>query len=175
MSEAITGNPDIINDDPNVTKWGDRKTIDDYTAVPAWAANATRYEWSDDFGDVGPEDEELEKMLFQAEDKMEVGDQLEKLTDIKVNLESEIAIEPVVRFDDAGLHPTVLENVKRCGFKIPTPIQAYCLPAVLKNLDVIGIAQTGQLHRSHSFTTLIECRIRQNSCLSYPYHLQADG
>ncbi|KAI4275520.1 MAG: hypothetical protein LQ337_003163 [Flavoplaca oasis] len=143
MSETATENPQVIIDDPNVTKWGGRKTIDDYSAVPAWAANATRYEWSEDFGDVGPEDKDLEKMLFQAEDKMEVGDQLKKLTDITVNIESEISINPVVSFEDAGLHPTVLDNVKRCGFVIPTPIQAYCLPAVLKGRDVIGIAQTG--------------------------------
>ncbi|KAL8846889.1 MAG: hypothetical protein Q9221_008055 [Calogaya cf. arnoldii] len=143
VTETATENPQPIIDDPNVTKWGDRKTIDDYTAVPEWAANATRYEWKDEYGDVGPEDPQLEQMLFQAEDKMEVGDQLAKLTGIEVTLESETPIKPVVRFEDAGLHPTVLDNVKRCGFKIPTPIQAYCLPAVLKNLDVIGIAQTG--------------------------------
>ena len=144
MSETATENPQVIIDDPNVTKWGGRKTIDDYSGVPAWAANATRYEWSEEFGDVGPEDKDLEKMLFQAEDKMEVGDQLKKLTDITVNIESEISINPVVSFEDAGLHPTVLDNVKRCGFVIPTPIQAYCLPAVLKGRDVIGIAQTGR-------------------------------
>ena len=47
------------------------------------------------------------------------------------------------QFEDAGLHPVMLENVRLCGYKIPTPIQAYVLPSVLKNLDVIGIAQTG--------------------------------
>ncbi|KAL8804588.1 MAG: hypothetical protein Q9200_005770 [Gallowayella weberi] len=131
------------HDNPDVTQWGDRQTIDDYDFVPAWAANAARYEWSEEFGDVGPEDKELEKMLFQADEKMEAGDQLKKLTNITVNVESETSIKPIINFDDAGLHPIVRANVKRCGFEIPTPIQAYCLPAVLKNLDVIGIAQTG--------------------------------
>ena len=161
-------------DNPDVTKWGGRKTIDDYSSVPAWAANASRYEWSDDFGDVGPEDKDLEKMLFHAEEKMEVGDQLKKLTDIAVTLESETSIDPVVSFQHAGLHPTVLQNVKRCGFEVPTPIQAYCLPAVLKNRDVIGIAQTGKLFRCtapdlprRSST----CRFRQDSGVSHPYHL----
>ncbi|KAL8714153.1 MAG: hypothetical protein Q9220_001882 [cf. Caloplaca sp. 1 TL-2023] len=125
------------------SKWGDRKAIDDYETAPSWAANATRYEWSDDFGDVGPEDKDLEAMLFHADEKMEVGENLQKLTDIAVTLESEIGFQPIVKFDDAGLHPTVRENVRRCGFAVPTPIQAYCLPAVLKNLDLIGIAQTG--------------------------------
>ncbi|KAL8688405.1 MAG: hypothetical protein Q9218_005673 [Villophora microphyllina] len=124
-------------------KWGDRKTIDDYSEAPSWAANAARYEWSDEYGDVGPEDKELEKMLFHAEEKMEVGDHLQKLTNINVVVESENHIQPIVNFDDAGLHPIIRDNVKRCGFEIPTPVQGYCLPAVLKNLDVIGIAQTG--------------------------------
>ncbi|KAL8950241.1 MAG: hypothetical protein Q9222_003707 [Ikaeria aurantiellina] len=137
MAEETNGTADAT------AKWGSRKAIDDYEMAPSWAANATRYEWSDEFGDVGPADEELEKMLFHADEKMEVGENLKKLTDISVTLESETGIQPIVKFDDAGLHPTVRENVKRCGFEIPTPIQAYCLPAVLKNLDVIGIAQTG--------------------------------
>lgn len=37
----------------------------------------------------------------------------------------------------------MLKNVQLCGYQIPTPIQAYVLPAVLRNTDVIGIAQTG--------------------------------
>ncbi|KAL8941906.1 MAG: hypothetical protein Q9216_001979 [Gyalolechia sp. 2 TL-2023] len=128
---------------PGVTPWGNRENIDDYEALPVWAANARRYEWSDDFGDVGPPDEELEKLLYNDVNRMEVGQHLKKLTDIAVTLESEASIQPIIKFDDAGLHPVVRRNVKLCGYEIPTPIQAYCLPAVLKNLDVIGIAQTG--------------------------------
>ena len=49
----------------------------------------------------------------------------------------------IFQFDDAGLHPAMLENIKLCGYRVPTPIQAYCLPAVLTNHDVIAVAQTG--------------------------------
>lgn len=35
--------------------------------VPEWAANALKYEWKDEYGDVGPENEELEEMLFRNE------------------------------------------------------------------------------------------------------------
>ena len=48
------------------------------------------------------------------------------------------------QFDEAGLHPAMLNNVKLCGYKTPTPIQAYVLPSVFKNVDIIGIAQTGE-------------------------------
>lgn len=49
-----------------------------------------------------------------------------------------------VQFEDAGLHPVMLENIKHCGYEVPTPIQAYVLPSVFKNIDIIGIAQTGE-------------------------------
>lgn len=34
---------------------------------PEWAANALKYEWKDEYGDVGPANEELEEMLFRSE------------------------------------------------------------------------------------------------------------
>ena len=37
----------------------------------------------------------------------------------------------------------MLANVKLCRYDKPTPIQAYCLPAILTNRDVIAVAQTG--------------------------------
>lgn len=33
--------------------------------LPEWAAKAAKYEWKDEFGDVGPHNPELEKMLFR--------------------------------------------------------------------------------------------------------------
>lgn len=32
-----------------------------------WASDAVRYEWEDDFGDIGPRNEELEKHLFGSD------------------------------------------------------------------------------------------------------------
>ena len=49
-----------------------------------------------------------------------------------------------MQFEDAGLHPVMLENIQLCGYEVPTPIQAYVLPSVFKNIDIIGIAQTGK-------------------------------
>ncbi|KAI4165241.1 MAG: hypothetical protein LQ342_001109 [Letrouitia transgressa] len=123
--------------------WVDRVPYEYGNEAPTWAGNAARYEWKDDFGDVGPEDQELEKMLFKDEHRVEAGDQMDKIVNIKVTVESENRIPPIAKFDDAGLHPVVLQNVRRCGFNIPTPVQTYCLPALLLGLDVIGIAQTG--------------------------------
>jgi ATP-dependent RNA helicase DDX3X len=33
-----------------------------------WAASGARYEWKDEYGDVAPRDERLERMLFGDED-----------------------------------------------------------------------------------------------------------
>ena len=43
--------------------------------TPSWAANAVRYEWLEEYGDVAPRHEALEKMLFNDKSKMEKGEQ----------------------------------------------------------------------------------------------------
>ena len=37
----------------------------------------------------------------------------------------------------------MLENIKLCRYQDPTPIQAYCIPAVMTGHDVLACAQTG--------------------------------
>lgn len=73
--------------------WGAREEYDyaKYTAEPRdktapasesgpvaegsnWFANAAKYEWVEDVGDIGPAHEELEKILFGGEHKVEQGD-----------------------------------------------------------------------------------------------------
>lgn len=48
------------------------------------------------------------------------------------------------KFDDAGLHPIMRESIRLCKYEVPTPIQAYAIPAVLTGHDLIAIAQTGE-------------------------------
>ena len=66
-----------------------------------------------------------------------------RLTEIKVFQEGETRIAPFYDFDKAGLHPVMRRNVDLAGYKVPTPIQMYCLPAIIQGHDVMGIAQTG--------------------------------
>jgi ATP-dependent RNA helicase DDX3X len=47
------------------------------------------------------------------------------------------------KFEDAAIHPIILENIKLCQYPHPTPIQAYCIPAVLSGHDIVACAQTG--------------------------------
>lgn len=47
----------------------------DYTG---WASAAARYEWKDEYGDVGPRNEELEKQLFGGEFMSRAGHRFEE-------------------------------------------------------------------------------------------------
>lgn len=65
------------------------------------------------------------------------------LTSIELFQEGPERVQPIMKFEDAGLHPAMLKNVELSGYVVPTPIQKYCLPAIHLGYDVIGIAQTG--------------------------------
>ena len=39
----------------------------------------------------------------------------------------------------------MVQNVDLCGYKDPTPVQAYTIPAAVQNRDIISVAQTGKL------------------------------
>ncbi|EGC41698.1 DEAD/DEAH box RNA helicase [Histoplasma capsulatum var. duboisii H88] len=128
---------DTYNADP---KPGEGAGLSD---LPEWASNAAKYEWKEEYGDVGPRNEELEKMLFHDEYLNRAGNKFDRLREVKVTAETTHQPDPVKNFDDAGLHPVMRENIKLCGYKAPTPIQAYAIPAVLTGNDLIAVAQTG--------------------------------
>ena len=65
------------------------------------------------------------------------------IASINVTQEGNVRIVPVRTFEDAGLHPVMLDNVKLAGYGVPTPIQQYTLPAVKKGHDIVACAQTG--------------------------------
>ncbi|WP_076362964.1 DEAD/DEAH box helicase [Phaeovulum vinaykumarii] len=46
-------------------------------------------------------------------------------------------------FENLGLAPILLENLRRLGMTSPTPIQAHAIPSVVAGRDLLGLAQTG--------------------------------
>ncbi|KAF1913725.1 P-loop containing nucleoside triphosphate hydrolase protein [Ampelomyces quisqualis] len=108
----------------------------------AWLSDAVIYAWDDEFGEIGEPNPELEKMLFDDENIQRAGGAIKALS-FDVNVEGPERVPPVREFNDAGLHPAMLQNVKLCKYEFPTPIQAYCIPAVLTGHDVVAVAQTG--------------------------------
>ncbi|GFG25183.1 ATP-dependent RNA helicase ded1 [Aspergillus udagawae] len=117
--------------------------VTEQSQIPEWAAKAAKYEWNDEFGDVGPPNKDLEDMLFRNEFINRAGLKIGNLQKIDVIAESRERPNPVKNFDDAGLHPIMRENIRLCNYEVPTPIQAYAIPAVLTGHDLIAIAQTG--------------------------------
>ncbi|CAI7578651.1 unnamed protein product [Penicillium glandicola] len=108
-----------------------------------WAGVAVRYEWKDEYGDVGPAVPELEEQLFGGDLIARPGAKLDALNSYKVNIESPNEVKAVTEWVNFGLHPVMLDNIRLCGYEQPTAVQSYAIPAVLGNLDVIAVAQTG--------------------------------
>jgi ATP-dependent RNA helicase RhlE len=46
-------------------------------------------------------------------------------------------------FQALGLSQPLLKAVEACGYRVPSPIQLQCIPAVLEGRDVLAAAQTG--------------------------------
>jgi len=46
-------------------------------------------------------------------------------------------------FEEAKLHASLLENIKRAKYTVPTPVQKYSLPIVDSGRDLMASAQTG--------------------------------
>jgi len=59
-----------------------------------WLADAAIYEWQDDFGDVGPENPELEKILYDSDNAMRAGHQIQALS-FEVAVQGPGRIHPV--------------------------------------------------------------------------------
>ena len=55
-----------------------RENLDPSAELPSWAANATKYEWKDEYGDVGPTHPELEAVLFGKDLRVTEGKYREK-------------------------------------------------------------------------------------------------
>lgn len=78
-----------------------------------------------------------------------------RIQEIDVFQEGNVRIDPVRSFADAGLHPVMLKNVELARYENPTPVQAYCLPAILKGHDVVACAQTGKFLNQVSVLDLL--------------------
>lgn len=60
-----------------------------------------------------------------------------------ITLAQEVKYESKNTFDDFGLHPQIIQNIKERGYTNPTPIQDQGIPVLMQNRDIVGIANTG--------------------------------
>ncbi|KAF3903316.1 hypothetical protein AA313_de0201009 [Arthrobotrys entomopaga] len=111
-------------------------------------AEAPRFEWKEEYGDVGPRDQGLEKMIFGKDFNFQAplaDDRIVGIGDIEISYFNTTDWKPLHfhRFDEMGLHPVVVQNTELAGYKVPTPIQRACIPTIVRGYDIIACAQTG--------------------------------
>ncbi|KAM7221002.1 putative ATP-dependent RNA helicase [Rhypophila decipiens] len=149
LKEALPPPPPVNQIEPEALEGWEKPTKYDYTAEDPdkWESGAQVYEYvakDDEDGEIGPEHPELELELFGDPAKRHhQGIDFTRIAAIELYQEGPARVEPISKFEDAGLHPAMLRNVVLAGYTAPTPIQRYCLPAIGAGYDVIAIAQTG--------------------------------
>ena len=68
--------------------------------------------------------------------RIATGVNFSKYSDIPVKVTGENAPEPVTSFATANLHPTVLKNIEKSGYSVPTPVQKYALPIIREKVCI---------------------------------------
>ncbi|PIO77313.1 helicase protein [Teladorsagia circumcincta] len=93
-----------------------------------------------------PKDEDVETLF---KDHIEQGEMFTKLFEADVTLtegglhgRSEKG-KQIKSFDELELTEQLANNVTSAGYKHPTPIQQYAMPAIFKGRDIMACAQTG--------------------------------
>ncbi|EER17252.1 ATP-dependent RNA helicase ded-1, putative [Perkinsus marinus ATCC 50983] len=89
---------------------------------------------------------EDERELFDQENAVHAGinfDQYDKIP-VEVSGAGAAEISPLEQFNDGGeVAAAIVENIKRCGFDRPTPVQKYSIPTLTTRRDLMSCAQTG--------------------------------
>jgi ATP-dependent RNA helicase DDX3X len=70
---------------------------------------------------------------------------LDKYDNIPVQISGSAVedLKPISRFSDANLTDSLFDNLKRCGYERPTPVQKHSIPIVVAGRDLMACAQTG--------------------------------
>ena len=66
-----------------------------------------------------------------------------KYDNIPVNLTGENKPSAIKTFAAAGLRPILIDNIKKSGYKVPTPVQKYAIPIINAGRDLMACAQIG--------------------------------
>ncbi|KAG2452819.1 hypothetical protein HYH02_002165 [Chlamydomonas schloesseri] len=60
-----------------------------------------------------------------------------------ISVQGDHVPEPLQTFESVGFPADILDEIRRAGFKSPTPIQAQAWPIALSGRDLVAIAKTG--------------------------------
>lgn len=79
----------------------------------------------------------------EVESTHEIGIELADEDEVVPPRPEPVPVSQFLTFEEAELHPKLLEAIKNIGWTAPTPVQALCLPHTLRGREVAGFAQTG--------------------------------
>ncbi|XP_040569776.1 probable ATP-dependent RNA helicase vasa-like [Lepeophtheirus salmonis] len=88
-----------------------------------------------------PKEESLDE-LFNV--KLEIGDNFDNFDKVRVEVTpTERAPTPINLFRDTPFTSILQDNIARCSYTRPTPVQKHAVPIILMKHDLISCAQTG--------------------------------
>ncbi|XP_058986055.1 ATP-dependent RNA helicase vasa isoform X1 [Musca domestica] len=90
---------------------------------------------------IPPEPTDNEEEIFGS--GITSGINFSKYDSIPVQVTGENAPPAIQSFEEAAFRELVLNNVKRSGYKLPTPIQKTAIPVISSGRDLMACAQTG--------------------------------
>ncbi|XP_036341505.1 ATP-dependent RNA helicase vasa [Rhagoletis pomonella] len=90
---------------------------------------------------IPPEPTDNEDEIFSS--GISSGINFSKYDNIPVRVSGENAPLPLKSFDNAGLRDLIMDNVRKSGYKVPTPIQKTAIPVIMDGRDLMACAQTG--------------------------------
>ena len=82
---------------------------------------------------------------------------------IPVKLTGENKPSAIKTFAAAGLRPILIDNIKKSGYKVPTPVQKNAIPIIAAGRDLMACAQTGSGKTAAFLLPIINKLIEANS------------
>lgn len=89
---------------------------------------------------IPPELDENDESIYET--GINTGINFGKLNEIEIKVTGQNTPEKLLKFD-GNISKELMENIKKCKFKKPTPIQQYTIPIIVSGLDLMAAAQTG--------------------------------
>ena len=84
-----------------------------------------------------PEDEDT---IFRT---INAGINFDRYDEIPVEVTGRDPPKNVNSFEECEFFPTTIENVKKCNYQKPTPVQKFAIPIIMNSRDLMACAQTG--------------------------------
>jgi len=116
----------------------------------AWTRRDDRRPWVDE-----------ERELFK--EHMTTGIKFDDYDKIPVEISGKGSADfaPIERFRDAKLHHMLIDNIDRCKYTRPTPVQKHSIPIIQAGRDLMACAQTGSGKTAAFLLPTIDLMLRE--------------